>query len=240
MRKSVGFRREIRAPWFDAAAAVRTETDDLTEMRERLDTLLAVDMPGAENRSLTVQILQRIWAKPDLTYRQLHQEALRLFTESQTSNDRIWLHYGMCLLTYPFFRDGMSRAGLLLRQRGVLTNVMLKQRIIAQMGQLGSLENASRSLMFVLRQWGMIVPGGKRGEYIIGQRISTDNRELQIWLTRAALCAHDADAIALGDLLNWSAIFPFELTVTSYDIRQNPMLEIERHGSNIDVIRTAS
>lgn len=240
MSKSVGYRRDIRATWFDTVAALRTETDDISEIRRRLDDLLTIEIRGAENRALTVQILTRIWAKPEPTYQTLHDEALHRFSRIEQGADRVWLHYGMCLLTYPFFRDAVGHTGTLLRQRGMVTNMMLKQRIIAEMGQLGSLANATKAVMYVLRQWCFLQPAPNRGSYEAGSTASTDDRGLALWLIRAALQAHPADMLPIGDLPRWSALFPFHLPLTSDDLRRAPGLDVQRHGGNIDIVTAAT
>ncbi len=237
MRKSVGYRRDIKADWFDDVAALRVVTADVTEIRTRLDELLTAQIPGAENRAITVQILLKIWAKSDPSYAALHREAVERFSTTETSTDRIWLHYGLALLTYPFFRDAVVQAGLLLRRRGTISNSMLKERIIGEIGQLGSLENASRAVMFVLRQWGAIVPTDKRGMYAAGDPMATGDRGLEAWFVRCALHAHRADGLAIGDLLGWPAMFPFRLSLSVDDLRCTPTLDVQRQGGNIDIIR---
>jgi hypothetical protein len=236
MQKSVGFRRDIKASWFDAAASLRTQTEDLGQIRQQLDKMLMHAITGDENRSITIQILLRIWAKPEQRYIRLHEEALDRFAALENSRERIWLHYGMSLLTYPFFRDASGYAGTILRQRGVITNAMLKERIIAHAGQLGSLENASKAVMFALRQWEVIVPGTKRGEYIFGEHLITPDKSLEGWLIKTALCSRDAETAIAQDLFSWASLFPFGFSITTYDLREVPGLEIQRQGSNLDVL----
>ncbi|MBA2468227.1 MAG: hypothetical protein H0V37_02340 [Chloroflexia bacterium] len=237
MGKSVGFRRDIKGAWFDDVAALRVSTSDVGDIRKRLDDQLATHIPGPENRAITIQILLRIWAKPAPEAEALYREAVARFAAAETAADRIWLHYGLTLLAYPFFRDAVVQAGLILRRRGHIGNALLKGRIIAEIGQLGSLENASKAVMFALRQWGAIVPGEKRGLYAAGAPLATGDPGLEAWFVRCALQAHRADGLPVGDLLGWPALFPFQLSLSAGDLRRTPYLELQRQGGNIDIIR---
>jgi hypothetical protein len=236
----VGFRRDIRASWFDTAAALRTETDDVDEIRIRLHEILEPEIPGAENRALTVQILLRIWAKPDVESEPRFREAVACFKTLEHPGDRIWLHYGLCLLAYPFFRDAVTEVALLLRQRDAISTRLLKARIIAGLGSLGSLENATKAIMFALRQWNMLVPGEARGSYVSGPKLTTTDKSLEAWLLACALQAHPARSMAVVDLLHWPALAPFSLTLSPGDIRRFPAFDVHRQGANIDVVQPAT
>lgn len=237
MGKSVGYRRDIKAAWFDDVAALRVSTSDVDVIRGKLDDQLAPDIVGPENRAITIQILVRIWARPDPGIEALHREAVDRFAVAESATDRIWLHYGLTLLAYPFFRDAVVQAGLLLRRHGSIRKGLLKERIIADIGQLGSLENASKAVMFALRQWGAIVPAEARGVYTAGVPLTTGDQGLEAWFVRCALHAHRADGLPVGDLLGWPALFPFHVSLTTSDLRRAPHLELQRQGSNIDIIR---
>lgn len=239
MIKQVGFRRDLRATWFDAAAALRVETDDVDEIRTRLDDLLAPEIIGPENRAITVQILLRIWAKPDPEITGLHREAVDRFSTGEDPADRIWLHYGLCLLTYPFFRNAVGQTGLLLRQRGIVSAGALRERIIADLGQLGSLKNAVTAVMFALRQWSFVEATDRRGSYRACQPARTTDPTLEGWLLTCALHAHPADGLPVGDLLAWTALFPFRFTLSTEGIRHVPGLELQRQGGNVDIVMIA-
>ena len=47
MEKNVGFDRNIRLEWLDATAALAAETDDVKEVRTRLDAMLQAEVIGA-------------------------------------------------------------------------------------------------------------------------------------------------------------------------------------------------
>lgn len=236
MQKRVGFRRDIKAAWFDAAAALRTETADVDAMRVRLDDALATEIAGPENRAITVQILLRIWAKPDPGYAALHRDAVERFAAVERPEDRVWLHYGLCLLAYPFFRDAVDAAGTILDRAGTLSNAELKRRIVAEVGPLGSLANASKAVMYALRQWAALEPVDGRGTYRAGHCLVTADSTLESWLLACALSAHEADAVLANDLFRWRALFPFHFSLTPRELSRRPDLEVTRLGGQVDLI----
>jgi hypothetical protein len=66
-------------------------------------------------------VLMRMWVRVPKEHRQLHQNAIKLFNIVQ-HQDRIWIHWGMILLAYPFFRDVASTVGRLMLLQGEVTS----------------------------------------------------------------------------------------------------------------------
>jgi hypothetical protein len=234
--KSVGFRRDIRAAWFDAAATVRVETDDLDAMRRRLDETLAAEIDGKTNRQLTVEILVRLWGRSAQIVPDLHGEALERFAHAERPLDRICLHYGLSLVAFPFFRDGVEAVGQLLRQRGVVTRGAIKQRLIAGRGQLGSLENATAAVLFALRQWGLVAPTERRFVYGPAPLLLASGIGLESWLLSCALCAHPANGIPFPDLIGLPELFPFAFSLTIDDLRRSCAFDVQRLGGGWDLV----
>jgi hypothetical protein len=121
VNKNIGFRRNVYREWMDAAASICLETDDLADLRARLDPIVAVQVPSTENRRMALDILINIWGKSAASHPLLRSEALGSYSESESAADRLWLHYGMTLLTYPFFRLGAVTIGQLSRHAEVIT-----------------------------------------------------------------------------------------------------------------------
>ncbi|NIN98175.1 MAG: hypothetical protein GTO49_24980, partial [Anaerolineae bacterium] len=65
-------------------------------------------------------------------------------------------------LYYSFFREVTAAIGQLGRQEDSITPAMVKQRLIAGRGQLGSLEKAVERIIFSLRNWDILTESGQR------------------------------------------------------------------------------
>ena len=117
-----------------------------------------------------------------------------------------------------------------------MSNAALKRRIISELGPLGSLTNASKAVMYALRQWAALEPVDGRGTYRAGRCLVTADRTLESWLLACALSAHEADAVLANDLLHWRALFPFQFSLTPRELSRRPDLEVTRLGDQVDLI----
>lgn len=237
MDKNIGFRRNIYLNWMDAAAAYCIETPDPVELRARLDPVVAQQISSPENRRMAIDILINIWAKSADAHRALHAEAISLFTAASTIIDRLWLHYGMTLLVYDFFRLGTMTIGQLSRYQETITPKEVKQKLIAELGQLGSLDNAADRILFSLRNWGILAETEKRHVYRpLRGHFAASDRSLEEWLLAVALTAHPAGELPFADLVRLPELFPFRFTISTDLLRRSARFEVHRQGSGWDMV----
>lgn len=238
MQKQIGFGRNIYRPWLDAAGDFRTMTDDPALIRQKLDTIVASQVTSAHNRRLAIDILVNIWVKSGDRHPAIHDEALALYQKTATNADRVWLHFGLTLLTYPLFRDAATIIGQLSQYGKGITPGDLKQRLIAKYGQLGGLDKAAERMLASLRDWGLLVPTERRYVYLPQWRaLATPNCSQQQWLLGAALAANPAEELSFPDLVNLPELFPFHFTLTVDDMRRSARFEVHRQGITFDMVR---
>lgn len=240
MEKSVGFRRDIRAAWFDAAAAFRAESADLGVLRTRLDQALSTEIPGPANRQLTVGILVRLWGKGEALAPDLHTEAITRFAAAEDPTDRIWLHYGLSLVGFPFFRDAAAAIGLMQRRGQAFSRGMLIERIAAERGQLGSLRTAAAAVLYALKQWEMLAPAERRTTYCPTPPRATNDPGIEAWLLACALRAYPGQALPYPDLIALPFLFPFRFSLSPDDMRRNGHFELDRQGGGWDLVRRSA
>ncbi|MBN1137908.1 MAG: hypothetical protein JXM73_15065 [Anaerolineae bacterium] len=238
MDKDIGFNRNIYRAWLDAAAAFCAETDDLAEVRARLEPVVEQDIKSAVNRRKAIDILINIWGKSADLAPGLHREASLFFRSTPVVQDRLWLHYGLTLLAYPFFREVAAAVGQLGRREQTITPAMVKERLIAERGELGSLAKAVERVLFSLRNWELMTPSEQRYAYAPQiQALATDHQALQLWLLACTLHAHPAEELPFADLLRLPELFPFRLTVGVEDLRQHSAFALHRQGDGWDMVR---
>jgi hypothetical protein len=239
MNKNIGFRRNIYLPWLEAAAAFCLEADDAATLRARLDPIVEEQIKSAENRRIAIDILLNIWLKTHEKFPGLRDEALQLFARVAVQ-ERLWLHYGMTLLYYDFFRFVTATIGQLSRYTEAITPKEIKKRVFAELGQLGALEKATERVLFSLRNWGLLDDTEERYAYRAKRNLlTTRDTQLQEWLLSVALTAHPAEEISFDDLLRLPELFPFELTVTVDALRLSPRFNVHRQGLGWDMVRIA-
>ncbi|HBY96314.1 MAG TPA: hypothetical protein DEP84_20560 [Chloroflexi bacterium] len=241
MDKGIGFNRNIYLSWLDATAALCSETDDPAQVRARLEPVVGQDIHNADNRRKAIDILINIWVKTGSIAPDLRNAAVRYFETGQEMSDRLWLHYGLALLYYSFFREGAAAIGQLSRSEDAITPAMVKRRLVAERGELGSLEKAVERIIFSLRDWGVLEETSQRYAYAPQRKaFSTTNAELEAWLLACALEAHPAEELVFSDLLRLPELFPFRFTLTVDSLRQHPRFAVHRQGSAWDVVGVAT
>ena len=236
MQKQLGFRRNINLSWLDATAALCSETSDPKQLRARLDPIVAEQVQSYENRQAAITILLNIWLKTGEQLPELRNHAVALFAQSNSATDRVWLHYGLSLLAYPFFRQSMVSIGQLTRYSNGVTPKAIKQRIISEIGQLGGLDKAVDRLLYSLRNWGLLGDTAQRYTYAPQLTMAT-HATLECWLLEAALTAHPAQDVPFADLLRLPELFPFRFTVNIDDLRRTERFEVQRQGMGWDMVR---
>ena len=236
MEKQIGFRRNLYLTWLDATAAMCSETSDLQELRGRLDPIVAENVQSYENRQVAINMLLNIWLKTADCYPDLRNEAVALFAQSSTATDRVWLHYGLSMLAYGFFRLGMVKIGQLLRYRESIGSRDVEQRLAAEVGQIGGLQKATERLIFSLRNWGLLTDTTQRYSYA-PQYLRTTTPAIERWMLEAALAAHPAEDLPFADLIHLPELFPFRFTLGIDDLRRTERFEIQRQGMGWDMVR---
>jgi hypothetical protein len=236
--KQIGFNRNIRLAWLDAAAAFRGETADPAAIRTRLEAVVGQEIESAANRRKAIDILVNIWVKTGETAPALHEQAVAMFRATPVVTDRIWLHYGLALVSYRFFRDVTAAIGRVTRHGGLVTPGAVKQRLIAERGQLGSLDKAVERVFFSLRDWGILGDTATRHAYRAEQQmLSASGPDLELWLLTCGLHAHPADAVLFADLIRLPEFFAFRFTVSLDHLRRSSSFEVQRQGMTWDMVR---
>jgi len=240
MEKKLGFTRTLLLPWLDAVAAFCAETNDPNEIRTRLEPVLAHDLGGAESRRKATDVLISIWVRSGETAPDLRNEAVAYFHETTVASDRLWLHYGLALLRFPFFRACTAAIGQFGRYGQPVTTRMVKERLVAELGQLGDIKRSTERVMASLRKWGILDASEQRHAYVLRhQAFSASTVDLETWLLACALHAHPAEELPFADLVRLPELSPFHFAVTVEELRSHARFVVQRQGSGWDMVGVA-
>ncbi len=239
MDKNIGFNRNIALPWLDAAACFIVEGSDPATVRARLDPVVGAEIASPDNRRKAIDILIHIWGKTQGSHPSLHAAAVGLYPQAP-AGDRVWLHYGLTLLAYPFFRQTAAAIGRLTRQQEIISSRAVKERLVAERGQLGSQSKAIERVCFSLRHWGLLADAERQRHYRpLSQPVAAEDRQVQAWLLACALCAHPAEEIPFADLVRLPELFAFRFTLSLDDLRRDGRFAVQRQGGGWDAVRLA-
>jgi hypothetical protein len=229
MDKGIGFNRTITLKWLNAAANLRSQTDDLATIRQGLELVLLDDMKGVEARRKTIDVLVNIWLKSGVVSPSLYSGALDLLPEI-SEPQRVWLHYGLILVYFPFFRQCTAIIGQIARVRETFTRQMVKDRLAGEIGHFGDLNRSTERLMASLEDWNILVQQNKNENHLVLPPLTIGQTGVQAWLLACALFSHPAEEMPFADLINLPELFPFRFSITLDDLRRNNQFIIQRQG----------
>lgn len=231
MSQIVGFDRSLRLDWLDATAGASSETEDIEQIRDYLHEYLAEIYPRRTTRQKIITILTRIWARIPDSDRPVRDRAFMLLP-ALNQEDRFWLHWGMCLLAYPFFRDVVRTAGLSLRYYGSFSNPEITQKMSETWGERTTVSKAVPRVIKSMNNWGVIAEYEQRGRYKSTAPLSTLNKDMEIWLLKVVLCANPYGSVPVDRIYTLPELFPFSCSLSISDILESREFEVSQAGIN--------
>jgi hypothetical protein len=235
MRKVVGIDRKIKRAWVDAVLDRLTQTTDEADLRKFLDKLLKDELPGKESRAKSTGIVLRIWSGIPPGRAALRDRAVAMLPRI-SGQERIWLHWGMTALAYPFFRDTAEVVGRLLALQDDFTTAQVQGRMLTTWGDRATSKEAAQKLITTLVDWEVLRSTNTKGHFLLARKMTASIPELQLWLLEALLAASDSDEIEAQQLLRLPQSFPFTIGVGVADLRRHEGFNIHRQGLDMDMV----
>jgi hypothetical protein len=235
MRKLVGISQKIKRAWLDAALDRLAKTPDEAELRIFLDKYLKEELPGTESRAKTSGIILRIWSGIPPERISLRDRAVALLPRI-SGRERIWLHWGMAALAYPFFRDTAEVVGRLLALQDDFATAQVQGRMLTTWGDRATSKEAAQKLITTLVDWEVLRSTKTKGHFLLARKMTASIPDLQLWLLEALLGASAADEIEAQQLLRLPESFPFTISIGVADLRRHEGFNIHRQGLDMDMV----
>ena len=235
MRKVVGIDRKIKRAWLDGLLDRLVQTTDGDELRIFLDERLRKELPGTNSRKNSVGIALRIWSGIPQERLALRDRAVALLPRIP-GQERIWLHWGMTALAYPFFRDTAEVVGRLLGLQDDITTAQVQSRLLTAWGDKATSKEAAQKLLTTLVDWEVLRPTKGKGHFVPSRKMTASTPDLQLWLVEALLGANEAEEIEAQQLLRLPELFPFTLNIGVGDLRKHEGFNIHRQGLDMDMV----
>lgn len=238
-RRTIGFDRKIQLHWLDATAAWAGQGLAVGDIRLHLDRMLEGKVASGGDRSArdkTRTVLMHVWVDVPSDLELLRDEGLSFF-QSCSGRARLPLHWGMCLATYPFFRDIASTTGRLIDLQGTVALSQVTRRVAEVWGERSTVIRATQRVIRSLVLWEVLRETDERGVFAPMPRMGVAGDEgLGPWLVEAALSGSDHQGRPLRSLLSSATFFPFELQVSRRDLAKHPRLELHRQGLDEEMV----
>jgi hypothetical protein len=235
MRKVVGIDRKIKRAWLDAVLDQLVQTTDEAELRTFLDDQLKDELPSKQSRAKSVGIVLRIWSGIPRERLALRDRAVALLPRI-TGQERVWLHWGMAALAYPFFRDTAEVVGRLLALQDDFTTAQVQARMLTTWGDRATSKEAAQKLLTMLVDWEVLRATKTKGHFLLAHKMTASLPELQLWLLESLLWASESDEIEAQQLLRLPESFPFNVSIGIADLRRHEGFNIHRQGLDMDMV----
>jgi hypothetical protein len=237
MDKGIGFSRTVTLDWLDVTATLCVQNIEPAEIRRNLTGIISGTVYGLDAQRKTIDVLSAIWVKTEKTAPQIRQKALTLFPTLSSSDERLWLHYGMTLVCYPFFRKCVAAIGQISRTEEMITRKMIKDRTAGDYGHLGALDRSVERIIASQTNWGTLANTDQKQKYRIQNRRFSSSENLQIWLLTCALYAHPSEWLPFDDLTHLPELYPFNFSIGIDKLRRDDRFEVQRQGGGLEMVR---
>jgi hypothetical protein len=151
-----------------------------------------------------------------------------------SGQERIWLHWGMTALAYPFFRDTAEVVGRRLALQDDFTTAQVQGRMLTTWGDRATTKEAVQKLITSLVDWEVLRSTKTKGHFLLARKVNASIPDLQLWLLEALLGASAANEIEVQQLLRLPEAFPFAISVGVADLRRYEGFNIHRQGLDMD------
>lgn len=233
MLKQVGFLQYIQKDWLDATVAFYQNCQNIDEIKANLNNLIISDVPKSEERRKTIDVLTRTWIRVPKNHQNLRNTALEIYDELEP-DERIILHWGMLLLAYPFFHDVVKKIGIILRIQDNFTPSQLRNKLVSSWGHRTTIIRAIDRVIQSLKNWKVLVSDNRSIKSTTKLKIK--NEVLCLWFLEAIFTSKKVDSIFFDKLISSAVLFPFELLIPMYKIKQSENFEYAIHGMNVEIL----
>ena len=218
-RRIIGFDRKLSLSWLDATADWAAQGLPAAAIRKRLDRLLDGQLAGGGSHSArgkTMTVLLHLWVLvPDVLV-PLRDDGIDLL-RGRSGRDRLPVHWGMCLATYPFFRDVAATTGRLLALQGRAALAQIVRRTTESWGSRSTVARAAQRIVRSFVGWGVLAETGERGIFAPAPKIAVHDAATAAWL-EAGIAASGRREYPLRSLAGAPACYPLDLRLSARHI----------------------
>lgn len=225
---SIGFDRYIEMEWLDQIAVWVADGNSRGELHELVDEYLAPYINGATSLRKTKNVLFGVWVNTSESNSVFKAQAIELL-KTCSKQERVAIHWGLAVASYPFFASLTRLIGRLLRLQDDLYSKELVRRSVEQHGDTESVRRATARLLQSFDSWGVLLSDSKSC-FHPSTRIRLDNPELVTWLMASVFFSDERGRLSVDDLLSDPMWFPFEISRSAFQVGQSRCLEVVHQG----------
>ncbi|MER2170825.1 MAG: hypothetical protein ABS938_09320 [Psychrobacillus psychrodurans] len=229
--KAVGFDQKILLHQLDFAVKNLNQIP-VASMHSLLDEYLINDIKGAASRRCAHAIIMKIWWSVEERHKIIRDYAASFYSDL-TKKEKLFVHWCMTCLAYPFLREQVNHLGKHFR----LADTVRSRTIVAQMknlyGDRRRVEVAAGAVFSTTKNWYLLSMSSPGVYQIPEKRIEIHSSELKMLMLEVLMEHLDTNNVTL-EYVNSSAIFfPFDYHITIGDLDQQRFTVIKTISDTI-------
>ena len=240
-REQVGFSQRIQLGWLEYTTnlvfAGCSRDEIVAALGEQLKDRLSVgNDPKRGNRDKAITILTKVWVTVPTELQPLRDKGLDLLQRLQ-ANDRILVHWCMCMAVYPFFGMVADATGRLLRLQGTTAAAQVQRRVREQLGERETVSRAARRVLRSFIDWGVLLETNDTGIYRGAPKRTVDDVLLCIWAIKAILFAKGGTPLPVPGVVQGPHLFPFNIALPPMRALETcKAFDVTRYGLNDEIL----
>jgi hypothetical protein len=220
MSRRIGFDRHIKLDWLDTMAGVVKKESDIDKIRLDMHSYFEKEFPLYEARRKTITVLLRIWYKVPKEHLDIRNRGLELLPNLE-QKDRIWIHWGLILLAFPFVRDISTYLSRCFSLNDICSILEVTRKMEESWGYRTTMKRALDRVIQSFGNWDIIAKDEKSGIIQPKNRLSSNNKHLNLWLLEAILLAEENHSIPFDQINKIPSAFPFEFSLNYSEILES-------------------
>jgi hypothetical protein len=221
---SIGFDRYIERAWLEQISKWVAQEKNRDELHDLVDDYLAPFINGATSLRKTKNVLFGVWVNSSDENEPFKKQAIH-FLQHCSKDERLSIHWGLSIASYPFFDSLVRLIGRLLRLQDDIISKELVRRSVELHGDTESVRRATTRLLQSFGEWGVLIPESK-SLFHSPKKIVINNPELVTWLLASVFFSNGRDRMTVDEIISDPVWFPFEIPQSSFQINQSDILEI--------------
>jgi len=237
----IGFSQRIQLDWLEYTTnlllAGNSKDEIVAALREKLwDRLSHGRNPERGNREKAITILTKVWVTVPKELQALRDEGLQL-VQRLPVNDRLLVHWCMCMVAYPFLGTVAEATGRLLQLQGTAAAAHVQRRVRERLGERETVSRATRRILRAFADWGVLLETGEKGIYRGANKRHVEDTQLAMWVIKTIIVARDAKSQLLSGALRGPRLFPFDIVVpTLSELERCGAFEVTRQGLDHEIL----
>jgi hypothetical protein len=231
---TIGFDRYIEKQWIDQTAKWVVQGKDRAELHMLIDDYLLPYIKGETSLRKTKNVLFGCWVNQTKKNQAFKLQAFELWKHVKPE-DRLIIHWGLAMASYPYFASVVRQIGRLDRLQGDVHSKALQKRVVELHGDTESVRRAVSRLLQSLTQWG-VLEQLNTSTFSVKRRLVSTDRELLSWLAVSPLLCSDRVRIDVAEIYSDTAFFPFIIDNKFMIPEANDMIDVIHQGVSEKVI----